>query len=214
MSETGTPTGSTKVGCAIASQARSGMALHRQGKLADAERCYGEMLQRQPDHFDALHLLGVIARQTRRTERGSSTDQEGYRAQTTGRRSSGNRQCAAGPEASRGSAGELRQGDRAKARTSRAHNNRGNALLDLKRPAEALASYHKAIALKRDYAEAHYNRGNALKDLERPAEALASYNRAIALKPDHAQAYSNRGAALMDLKRSQKHWQAMRRQSR
>ena len=43
-----------------------GLALHRQGKLADAERCYGEILQRQPDNFEALHLLGVIARQTRR----------------------------------------------------------------------------------------------------------------------------------------------------
>ena len=55
-----------------ASQAKlnQGMTLHRQGNLADAERCYGEFLQRQPDHFGALYLLGVIARQTRRTERG------------------------------------------------------------------------------------------------------------------------------------------------
>ena len=47
-----------------------GAALHRQGNLADAERCYMEVLQWQPNHFDALHLLGVIACQTRRTERG------------------------------------------------------------------------------------------------------------------------------------------------
>ena len=32
-----------------------------------------------------------------------------------------------------------------------AHNKLGNALMDLKRPAEALASYDKAIALKPDY---------------------------------------------------------------
>ena len=46
------------------------LALHQQGKLADAERIYSEVLQQQPNHFDALHLLGVIAVQTRRTERG------------------------------------------------------------------------------------------------------------------------------------------------
>ena len=82
-----------------------------------------------------------------------------------------------------------------------AYNNRGNALLDLKRPAEALASYDKAIALKPDFAEAYNNFGNALLDMKRPAEALASYDRVIALKPDFAEAYNNRGNALIDLKR-------------
>ena len=48
---------------AVALQARfnQGVALHRQGKLVEAERIYGEVLQQQPNHFDALHLLGVIA---------------------------------------------------------------------------------------------------------------------------------------------------------
>src|SRR5215475_15536078 len=55
---------------ALQAKLNQGLALHRQGKLADAERCYGEILQRQPEHFQALHLLGVIACQTRRTERG------------------------------------------------------------------------------------------------------------------------------------------------
>jgi predicted O-linked N-acetylglucosamine transferase (SPINDLY family) len=73
--------------------------------------------------------------------------------------------------------------------------------MDLKRPAEALTSYDKAIALKPDYAVAHSNRANVLMDLKRPAEAEASYNAAIALQPDFAVAHSNRGAALRDLKR-------------
>ena len=73
--------------------------------------------------------------------------------------------------------------------------------MDLKRPAEALASYDKAITLKPDYVEAYNNRGVALMDLKRPVEALASYDKAIALKPDFAEAHNNRGAALKDLKR-------------
>ena len=47
-----------------------GVALHQQLRLADAERIYIQVLQHQPQHFDAIHLLGVIAIQTRQTERG------------------------------------------------------------------------------------------------------------------------------------------------
>jgi len=54
-------------------------------------------------------------------------------------------------------------------------NNRGNALLDLKRHAEALESYDRAIELDPDYAKAHYNRGIALLDLERQEQSQESY---------------------------------------
>ena len=102
---------------ALEAKLNQGKALHRQGKLADAERCYGEALRQQPDHFGALHLLGVIARQTRRTERGVELIK---------------RAIGLNPN------------------VAHAHNSLGNALMDLKRPAEALASYDKAIALNPD----------------------------------------------------------------
>src|SRR5262249_51434935 len=74
---------------------------------------------------------------------------------------------------------------------AQAHGNRGNALRDLQRPAEALASYDKAIALKPDFAEAHSNRGTTLRDLKRPTQSLASYDKALALKPDFEFLYGN-----------------------
>ena len=153
---------------ALQAKLNQGMALHQQGKLADAERCYGEVLQRQPDHFDALHLLGVITCQTRRTDRGVEL---------------------------------IKRAIGLNPKIAAAHSNLGNALMDLKRPGEALASYDKAIALKPDFAEAHNNRGNALNALNRPEEAIASCDNAIALNPNYANAYNNRGNALKDLKR-------------
>jgi tetratricopeptide (TPR) repeat protein len=39
------------------------IALHQQGQLADAEGLYRQILASEPDHFDALHLLGVIRHQ-------------------------------------------------------------------------------------------------------------------------------------------------------
>jgi protein O-GlcNAc transferase len=39
------------------------VALHRTGRLAEAEEIYRELLKAQPDHFDSLHLLGVSSLQ-------------------------------------------------------------------------------------------------------------------------------------------------------
>ena len=39
---------------------------HRAGRLAEAEPIYRQVLARQPDHPDALHLLGLIAHQVGR----------------------------------------------------------------------------------------------------------------------------------------------------
>lgn len=40
------------------------MQYHQAGKLADAESCYRQVLAIDPNHFDSLHLLGVIAHQS------------------------------------------------------------------------------------------------------------------------------------------------------
>ena len=177
-------------------------ALHQQGKLADAERICGEVLQQQPNHIATLHLLGVIALQTRRTERAIELFERAIALKPD----------FAAAYIDRGNAlsdlkrfaDALASYDKAialKPDFAMAHNNRGNALLNLMRPAEALASYDKAIALEPDFAMAHNNRGNALLDLKRPADALASCDQAIALQPDFAIAHSSRGNALRKLGR-------------
>jgi len=41
----------------------AGLAHHQAGRLAQAETLYRETLALEPDHADALHLLGVLASQ-------------------------------------------------------------------------------------------------------------------------------------------------------
>jgi hypothetical protein len=36
------------------------LALHRQGRLDEAERIYGRVLKSMPDQFDALHLGAML----------------------------------------------------------------------------------------------------------------------------------------------------------
>ena len=176
------------------------IALHQQGRLAEAERIYADVLRQQPNHFDALHLLGVIALQTQRTDRGIELIRRaiGQNAKVAGAHSNlaNALMLVNRPEEA------LASYDRAIALSpdyAEAFNNRGNALLILKRPEDALASYDRAIALIPDYLEAYNNRGLALRTLKRAEAALASFNKAIALKADNAEAHYNRGNALEDL---------------
>src|ERR1700733_8925740 len=186
---------------ALRAQLDLGLALHQQGKLAEAERIYRKVLRQQPNHFDVLHLLGVIAVQTGRTASGVELIEKAIRL---------NPMVAVAHSNLGNALRDLKRPDDALASYDRAialepnnavaYINRGNALGDLKRPEDALASYAKAIALKPD-AAAYYNHGNALRVLKRPDDALSSYDKAIALKPDYAAAHNNRGLALQDLKR-------------
>jgi predicted O-linked N-acetylglucosamine transferase (SPINDLY family) len=181
---------------------KQGFTLHQQGKLADAERIYGEVLQKQPNHFDALQLLGVIALQTRRLERAVELIQKAIGVNAKVAAAHSNLGFALKELKRPGDA--LVSYDKAialKPDLAEAHYNRGGALQELNRSADALESYDKAIALKANYAQAYNNRGNTLMDLKRSADALASYDKAIALRSNFAEAYNNRGNALRALKR-------------
>ena len=179
-----------------------GLALHQQGKLADAERIYREIFQQQPKHFRALHLLGAIALQNGQTDRalellGKAIALKPDYAEAHYNRGLALMHLKRPLEA-------LASYDQAIALNpnyAEAHNNGGVALRDLNRPDDALKSFEMAITLKPDYAEAHYNRGLVLLDLKRPGDALASYNQAIALNPNYVEAYNNRGITLYDLNR-------------
>jgi tetratricopeptide (TPR) repeat protein len=167
------------VAIALRAELDQGLALHQQGKLAEAERIYRKVLRQQPNRFDALHLLGVIAVQTGRPAAGAELIQKAISLNAT----------IAVAHSNLGNAfRDLKRPEDALASYDRAialepdnpvaHINRGNALADLKRPEDALASYAKAIALKPN-AAAYFNHGNALRDLKRSDDALSSYVKAI-----------------------------------
>ncbi len=187
---------------ALQAKLNQGMALCQQGRLADAERIFVEMLRQQPDHFEALHVLGIIACETQRAERA---------VELIGRAIGLNPKVATAHSNLGIALQDLNRLDAALASFDRAialkpdyaeaYYNRGVALQDLKRLDDALASYDRAIALKPDFAEAYYNRGGTLQERKRFGDALASYDRATALKPNYAEAYNNRGNTLLKLNR-------------
>jgi tetratricopeptide (TPR) repeat protein len=181
---------------------RQAVDFHRQGRFDDAERLYTAILQVEQNHFDALHLLGVLMHQ-----RGRSADALALiaKALDTDARSTDAHANFGRVLAALGRFSDaVASFDRALALKPdhvEALFHRGNALMTLGRPGEALASYEGALAAAPNYAQAHINCGVALRALGRLDDALSCYDRALAIKPDAAEAHANRGNALLDLKR-------------
>jgi tetratricopeptide (TPR) repeat protein len=187
---------------AINAKFQEGLALHQKGQLMEAERFYRGVLALAPAHFDALHLLGVLALQTLRAESGVALIRKAIALNPNSFGAFNN--LGLGLRDLRRSDAALECFDKSIALRpdyAEAHNNRGITLQDLGRIHDALASFDNAIALKPDYAEAHNNRGVVLRELGRLDDAVASFDQAIRLKPDYVEACTNRGKALQDLRR-------------
>ncbi len=88
-------------------------------------------------------------------------------------------------------------------RYSEALSNRGAALQQLNRGAEALASYDEALRLGFVHPTLFYNRGNLLREAMRLDEAIASYDMALKLNPAYPEALRAGGRVLRDLGRPQ-----------
>jgi len=178
------------------------LALHQQGKLPEAKKLYEELLNKNPNHFDALHLSGVLAHQLQRLEEAEVFYAKAIRIHP----SYAPLHCHRGNmlKALRRFDEALESYDKAillQNDYALAFNNRGNALQELKRLDEALASYDKAISNQPNYADAFNNRADILSALRRFDEALMSYDQAISLQAEFFLAFYNRGNALRKLKR-------------
>jgi tetratricopeptide (TPR) repeat protein len=176
--------------------------LHRQGRLADAERLYAEVLAVRPDQFDALHNLSIIKLAQGQPGEALQLIAVAMRSKAPSPQVLFNQGLALNALNRPLEALEsFNHAIKLKSKFPEAHNNRGVLLAALGRDEEALESYRKALAITPGYVDALSNRGACLTKLKRYDEAVASYDRAIALKSDYVDAFFNRGVALEALQR-------------
>ena len=169
----------------LQSRFREGMALHRQGDIVAAERIYREILGRQPRHFDAMHMLGVVRLQQRRTADGAALIRQAIAV--NGEVASAHVNLGKALIIERRPDEALACFDRAIAldgTSIEAHAHRADIMLALRRPEEALKSYRAAAELRPNEAALHRNCGHLLAMLRRHDEAFAAYDRAYHLAPD------------------------------
>jgi protein O-GlcNAc transferase len=165
---------------------------HGAGDLQEAEQLYRQILWSQPRHFDALHMLGVIAHQAGRHGLAVEYIQSALEVNPG----------IANAYFNLGSALQaLGNLDEAISNYEhalelmpdypRAHNNLGNALKLQGKLDEAINHYRQAIGLKPDDADALYNLANVLQDRGKHVEALARYQQVLRLRPDDVIAHDN-----------------------
>jgi tetratricopeptide (TPR) repeat protein len=176
---------------------QAGVAHHRAGRLAEAERAYRQVLAAAPRHADALNLLGVVAAQCGRHAAAVELIRRAIELDDR----------IAAYHVNLGSAERGRGGlDAAEASYRRAlalapddpdaNSNLGVVLQDRGRYDEAAASFERCLAVRPDHVEALINLALARRNQGRLAEAVALCERALALRPDSVEALNNLGLAL------------------
>lgn len=180
------------------------MARHRAGSLAEAESAYRQILRDAPQNPDALHMLGVVAHQTRRNDEAVDLIRRAILRDPrvpAFHNNLGNALRALGrleqAEAAYRRALELRPDH------GEAHYNLGIVLYDRGAFAQAVASFQRALTVRADHAPTYDALGNALREQGRMEEALSAHQRALSLAPAFAEAHVNAGNTLKALGRSQ-----------
>ena len=178
------------------------LGLHQQGQLSQAQSLYQRVLAHQPQHFDALHLLGVIAYQSRNLAQAVALIGQALQIRPLNANAHANLGLALQDLGRRDEA--LQHYDQALALQpddAPSHFNRGNLFRQARDLQQALACYQRVVALQPDFWQCHCSLGQVLQDLGQMEQALQSFDRAIALQPNLALAWYSRGLVLDALAR-------------
>jgi tetratricopeptide (TPR) repeat protein len=178
------------------------LELHQAGRLQEAEALYRQILQRDPEHVDALHLLGIVALQTghcdqavnylgKAVERNPKVPDYHYNLGL----------AFAGLGKPDEAVSHFRQAIALKPDFVEAHNNLGNALRERGDLEGAAHHYRRGLELDPGSAALHNNLGVVLHNSGNNEEAIGCYRRAIDLDPTDADTHFNLGNALCALGR-------------
>jgi predicted O-linked N-acetylglucosamine transferase (SPINDLY family) len=172
---------------------------HQAGRLQAAEQIYRQILAVEPNHVDALHLLGLLAHHVGRHDVavehiGRAIALKGNVAAFHNNLGEAYRALQRIPQA----VACYRRAADLQPDFAEPHYRLGNALREQGKLEEAAASYRRAVELKPDYAEAHNNLGVTFKDQGKLEQAVACYRRTAQLRPSDVEPHNNLGGALKD----------------
>lgn len=170
---------------------------HRDGRSADAEALYRQVLAREPRHAEALHLLGLLASQAGRQEEALDLIDRAVAVNPASAQYRTNRGVifqAMGRIAD--AIAEYTQALVLQPNLADAQINLGHALSGQGRWKEAAAAYRVALLSRPRDASLFNDVGIALYNLGDANDAIAAFEQALQLHPEYAQARNNLGNTL------------------
>lgn len=178
------------------------LRLHQAGRLVEAEGLYRQILDADPEHPGALHLLGVLAHQT--GHHAAAAELIGHAVARAPRDAEAHVNLGTVLHA----LGRLDEAEAVFRRAAdlrpdypQAHYNLGATSRAQGRLEEAAGAFRRAIDLKPDHVDAIANLGAVLQALEKPEAAVTWLERALQLCPGHPDILSNLAATWESLGR-------------
>ncbi len=185
-----------------AEKLKTATALHQRGDLNGAKALYEDIIAANPDHFDALHLLALVASATKNFAEGEALFLRAISINP------GFEVAHANYAAALNEAGRLEEAVASYARAiaikldyMEAYRKRSLILIRLNRFEEAERDLAKVLFCEPQNVSAYYSYGNVLLALKRYEDALRNFEALIALKPEEANAWSNHGSCLVLIKK-------------
>ncbi len=175
------------------------LALFRAGRWPEAESAWREVLARDPEHADALHVLGFILARTGRREEGMTLVDRSIERDPGNPGFLNNRAILLSDSGRLDEAlADVRRAVEREPRFLAGYCHLGSLLRRLGRHEEALAAFHRALLLDPRSVDAHVGLGNVLRSRGERAGAAASFQAALALDPSNAPAHYNLGCLRLD----------------
>jgi Tfp pilus assembly protein PilF len=187
----------------LAEMIATAVRLHQDGDLSEAEALYRRILERQPDHPGALHLLGVLAHQQGHDDRAVDLIARAIALRPDQATYHGNYGVALRGLGRLDEARDaLMEALRLRPDYPDAHSNLGLVFHQQGHLALARACFEAALRLQPEQIDALFNLGNVLQELGHHEEAIARYRRAHPLAPGRIDVLNNLGNALLARQRA------------
>jgi len=173
-----------------------------EGRLADAEKAYLEILSEKPDSGSVLNALGTVFLDQSQPDKAKKYFEKAANLNppylsacyNLGRIKQMQRD-------DKGAINIYRAIVKQEPRFGLAWNNMGVAYREIGEPEEAISCFRRAVAFAPDMAEAWNNLGVAQDEFHMIENASTSYQKAIEIRPDYASAHFNLGVSLQKLER-------------